>query len=895
MSIKSLENTHDLRLPAWGPYTKRYAGISHIPERETGLRFDLSVFPGFYRRKVDVPSVTWESGYHTWEAAPDLSYFANRHELEWKDQVYADISFSRIDESQRLIRCECVNNTAAPQNLVLHLMASLQCPSLRSHSTDVNRPPRPVLPEGALWLEALDYTAMSYARPRPTDSLVPDGRYRGEVRGPDFTAHSALGLGFGRDEGDRVAYRFTLAQGIPQAMLLFRYRAAQDTVLSLNNMAQMTIMFPGGADMQLQGVPVGDLEPGEHSFDLTALGGSEIEIDGIAVVGAHDAANVSFERNQWAFTPEIIPGELPNSLLLKYGDVADTYGLAWHYPIYQVREFLTDELDTTMRLTVHHHVQTVLRGQGEGHYTNIFLRPIPLQPHSRQVIYALACNGERDAAAGMVRAFAAQPEGWEATYTAARDKAARAAAGADAERYRFSQERMAATVLTNLVYPVYCKRSHIRHNSPGRWWDSLYTWDSGFVALGLLELDVQRAVDCLNAYMTEPGDEQCAFIHHGSPVPVQHYAFLELWNRTQDRELLAHFYPRLRQYHRFMAGRLGSSTTRSLPSNLLKTWDYFYNSGGWDDYPPQVAVHAQRLEPTTAPAVTTAHVIRTAKILRMAAAALGVTEDITEYDRDIETLSEALQRHAWDKASGYFGYVCHDAGGRPTGILRHESGLNFDMGLDGTSPLLAGICTPQQEQSLLERLMSPDHLWTPIGLSTVDQSAPYYRADGYWNGAVWMPHQWFYWKALLDLGKGAGAWRIARTALEVWKAEVDASYHCFEHFIVASGRGAGWHQFSGLSAPVLAWFNAYYRPGRLTCGLDTWIVEQDWAADRSRLEATLTIAGSGTCVVLATMNPAGTYHITWNGREVPCEALWPGTLQIALPRGGPAGKLVVGA
>ncbi len=29
-------------------------------------------------------------------------------------------------------------------------------------------------------------------------------------------------------------------------------------------------------------------------------------------------------------------------------------------------------------------------------------------------------------------------------------------------------------------------------------------------------------------------------------------------------------------------------------------------------------------------------------------------------------------------------------------------------------------------------------LWTPIGLSTVDQSAPYYRHDGHWEGAGWI-------------------------------------------------------------------------------------------------------------------------------------------------------------
>ena len=35
----------------------------------------------------------------------------------------------------------------------------------------------------------------------------------------------------------------------------------------------------------------------------------------------------------------------------------------------------------------------------------------------------------------------------------------------------------------------------------------------------------------------------------------------------------------------FLPGRREDSTTADLQSGLLRPWDYFYNSGGWDDYP----------------------------------------------------------------------------------------------------------------------------------------------------------------------------------------------------------------------------------------------------------------------------------------------------------------------
>ena len=93
-----------MRLPPWGPYTKTYNGISHIADLERGLRFDLSVFPGHYRREVMVPNVNWESGFHPWEAAPDLSFLSYRYELVWKDRVYCDVSFSTLSDRARLVR-----------------------------------------------------------------------------------------------------------------------------------------------------------------------------------------------------------------------------------------------------------------------------------------------------------------------------------------------------------------------------------------------------------------------------------------------------------------------------------------------------------------------------------------------------------------------------------------------------------------------------------------------------------------------------------------------------------------------------------------------------------------------------------------------------------------------
>lgn len=414
----------------------------------------------------------------------------------------------------------------------------------------------------------------------------------------------------------------------------------------------------------------------------------------------------------------------------------------------------------------------------------------------------------------------------------------------------------------------------------------------------MIDVDITKAFECIRAYTTPVGSES-AFIHHGTPLPIQMYAYYDLWNNSQSREVLKFLYPRLKQYFDFMLGNNPNSTTRMKGSGLLRTWDYFYNSGGWDDYPPQQALRSDKSQyPFVTPVVTSAYYLRTAKILRLAAKEMGLKEDIKSYDRIIKNLSKALQTYAWDEESGYFGYVTHDASGDAKAIFRYKDQSNFNKGLDGVTPLAAGICTPEQVDRLVGHLFSPKELWTSSGLSTVDQSAPYYQADGYWNGAVWFPHQWVIWKALLDIGKGEQAYQIAQTALDKWEQECQESYYTFEHFIISSGRGAGWHQFSGLSSPILNWFAAYYKPGKVSTGFEIWIAENHFNTDYSQYRAKISFDDSTLpherCMIVC-MNPDHTYEVQFNGRPVKSKSYHTGMVEITLPNSNKTGVLTISA
>jgi len=883
LDLNSLANTHDIHLPAWGPYSKNYAGISHIPDMQRGLRFDVSVLPGFYRGGVLIPNVLFQSGYYPWEVNADIKRVTYRYELEWKDEIFVDVTYSTIASNTVLVAMQCVNNSTLPQNLVLNLMASLSYPeifpSLKAH-----------VPVDTKWINAVDYQQLTFAKPHPSDNLVYDGWLRGEARNGDYLDGSALAKGFGKERGDKVSYALPAGPARSDEAISIRYRLKEKAQVAFKINGQ-EVKFAGTGKFEMMRVPI---STGRSNGGLTleSEGGSEIELNGFFMGPQESSTNITFLPVEKNFTPEMKQSD-DKSLILKYADVENYYGIAWDFSPSVVREFLNDELDIYFRKNLQEHVAKKFTGNSLGHYADAFLRPIQIAPNSDRTVYAVICNGTLDEVRKNLASFSTAPAAFVSKEIPADEPFAGILSGG--EKYVFSQKMLRATTLANIVYPIYTQGSYIRHFAPGKWWNSLYTWDSGFIALGLDQINDDLAVQCLNAYTTPVGS-QSAFIHHGSPVPTQMYAFLAMLNKTQSPELREYFYPRLKQYYKFLGGEAAGSTTRTLHSNLLKSWDYFYNSGGWDDYPAQKAVHDQHLEKSVAPVVITAQCIRVAKILRMVAESLSQPDDVKMYDADIKTFSDALQNDSWDSRSGYFSYVVHDESGNPTGYFKDASGQNYNMGLDGAYPLLSGICTPGQQDILLNKIFSPTNMWTPSGICVVDQSAPYFRNDGYWNGAVWMPHQWFMWKTMFDLGRPDLAWKIAEKALDVWKNETDESYFTFEHFLAANGRGAGWHQFSALSSPILLWFPAYFKPGTVTTGFEVLIKKQSFAAQNTGYEAEFAFdkaTAPHLRSVLVCLNPAGNYAAFFNGKKIESINPQKGLVQITLPPANDDGQLMV--
>ena len=324
-----------------------------------------------------------------------------------------------------------------------------------------------------------------------------------------------------------------------------------------------------------------------------------------------------------------------------------------------------------------------------------------------------------------------------------------------------------------------------------------------------------------------------------------------------------------------------------MASGLLKTWNIFYNSGGWDDYPPQEYLHRATkagLDTTTrntSPVITSAVTVLIAKIMRGISDELGLS-DREEYNDAITKYSKAVLDNAWNEETGYFSYVVHGADGKPEKFLKHPDGSDYNQGFDGIYPYIAGITDAHQDEMILSNI--ENGLMTPIGVGVVDTRASYYNSGGYWNGSVWMPHQWILWRSLFDRGECDLAFRIADTALKVWKRETDETYSSFEHFMSANGRGSGYHHFSGLSTPVLMFFESYYKPGTVTVGFDSTIISESWNEDKTTLSLSAEVNGKAP-VILVCLAEGREYTFTVNGSTVPARKVASGAYEISVPTG----------
>ncbi len=844
--------TYDLSLGNFGPYNKQYYGACHIADPKKGISFNIEMFPGFFRRSVLAGNSKSDTGIKLWGANAPLTRFVYRYELEWKDRIYCDVDYNITDDSQADICCRFVNNTDLPQSLDIALAVSLQLPVDMPGAEIVGfqKFSKAILPENTVCIDATEHSDICCAT-----AIAPDGKMLGEE-----VQNGATGLGTVIDGRHFYSpeHFIKYETDVFSSKVGIRYRCDKDTALMISaNGVSYNLPLTAATDFQYAVV---DIDPVLIKDLVIFATGEPVCVDCICL--GEDVGSVRFEPIPHDLIPE--KEMFDDHMILRYKDAPLPYTVKWQEGIRLSRQCYCADIGKMLQLTVNNHVTPVVRGIGEGYYEVLLSTPVYLAPgESQERHFRVFAGEEKTPVYHEVEHIRHTPEG---------------------EKYAFSQDMMRYNTLLNVVYPIYTRRQYIKHNTPGRFWNCLYAWDSGFIGMGLACSDFTRGFDCLNTYLTPVGDRHSPYIFHGSVVPTQIFLYKHLLDTFPDKaDTLKTLYPMIKQYYNFYA-RLEYGKEQ-MSSGITKTWHLFYSSGGWDDYPPQdfLRYAAQRGEhathQNTTPVITTAYTVLISGIMKQIAGILGYDEDIAYYE-------EVRERYAaripclWDEEVGYFSYMIHNEQGQPDAFLRYKDGTNYNMGMDGITPFIADACTETQAQRILGNIK--EGLMTDIGICVVDKRAPYYSAYGYWNGSVWMPHQWILWKALIDRGETELCLEIAQKALDVWASEVDASYNCFENFMCHNGRGSGYHHFSGLSCPVSLFYHAYYVPGTVSAGWNATVTQTD--SDNAGFLRSVSVRAEkdGTGLIIC-VGKAATFAI--NGKPVTARQMTNGTYSLTLQKG----------
>ena len=583
---------YDLSLPAWGPYNKKYLGAAHIADPARGFRFDVNLFPGYYRRSVMTPRDLADCGAKMMASSVDASHFVYRYELEWKDRVYVEVDFCAKDDEMQ-ITCDFINRTENPESLTLNTVFSMQRPSKDKEDLMTLKA---VPGEKSRWIDALDYVQIHNSQ-----QVAQDGLLLGEVRGNGFVGGSFLGRTLFGKEGDWVKYCFEAAD---LDHIGLRYRGSGKISLKVNG-AVYSFELSECEEPTWEQLPFP--KQNVEQFVLQ-MHDADLDIDGFIL-----GDSVEFDDGSDILEPVIRQDE--EGITLRFG--TKEYRVECDMPQKVLRILHTDDVGVLLSQKIHDHVSFEIGKEGHT-CVDLFIRPIFVEPYnSKRLIIrikAMHSNAELEEIT----------EQCDNTNTALY----RVQGNPEGSTYEFSQNIMSAVTLTNVVWPIYSRRGYIRHNTPGRNWDSLYTWDSGFIGMGLLQMDEKRAIECLNAYLTPVGDVHSPYIFHGTPLPTQIFLIAEIYNRTGNVQAVRQFYGMLHQQYRFFADARKSENAKK--NGLFNTWSIFYNSGGWDDYPTQVYVHQNRLEKEACPMVNVSVTVLCAKILKMLAQVIG--ENVKEYD-----------------------------------------------------------------------------------------------------------------------------------------------------------------------------------------------------------------------------------------------------------------------
>lgn len=118
-------------------------------------------------------------------------------------------------------------------------------------------------------------------------------------------------------------------------------------------------------------------------------------------------------------------------------------------------------------------------------------------------------------------------------------------------------------------------------------------------------------------------------------------------------------------------------------------------------------------------------------------------EDVSDIERWNERTKHAIQTKLWDAEAGF--YFAYD--------LVHQRSIRIKTS-SGFVPLFAGICSKEQADQLVEKLLNdfaPSSAWMLCASTAPNEAA--FNPLKYWRGPAWINLNWMLYHGLLHYGK----------------------------------------------------------------------------------------------------------------------------------------------
>ncbi|NLW86126.1 MAG: hypothetical protein GXY38_04580 [Planctomycetes bacterium] len=800
----------DIRTSTWGPYSTQLPGISHIHD---GHAFTVAVLPG--TMSGDHPLVTFQEAggnFEILDALPDLTYYRHLYHIGRAKRLRAVVEYHTLTPRSAAILVNYSNLAKAPVNIETFALFQSE--------------PQPALPaircsNRSLLLDVADYSQIDATR--ATWGLdLRLGLY------PCEHAHNGTTLYWGTVYKGRFV-QWALPKGIKgRYRLHLRYRFTGDgSKVAIKGLSQgtKTLKIENTGGEYLFSKALGLSIDGEHELRLEYAGSMPpLELDclvlvpegdeppavshgrvtnvidgicvspglGVTTMRAHppgtcyglwssnarkNTDSLGPRRSYYALPPGqtlqnaariINIGNLLNGAL----NVAGVVGMGNQCRLLKGGESFEE-------------LMIVSTGEDERAVTNELTRQRPLA---------------RQAMAGILEKYRRHAEAFTGPDWVA----------------RFAK-RLAAQTLTNINYPgvIGSKQQHkVRYYTPAKYYSTFYLWDMGMTGIGLSQIAPLQAEDLFRQYFAT--DDRTPFLSWGTMLPCHVMLYWNHYQVTRDKKFLADNFELAKRMYDFFAGHDPRSQMRDDQTGLLSNFTYSYNSGGWDDYPAQQRFH-QIGSDRIFPVVCTAQTVLVAKMLRLAALVLGKQAEYKSLCADIEKFESLMYKYHWNEKEGLFSY--YDARDRQNPHLTID-GEDANKGLDGFFPLASGSLKPDHVSMLTRAILDPQRFLTRFGLTTVDMTAGYYKPHGYWNGHIWIPPTWFFFRGLLNYGCISQARMIANRAIRAFakaSGQAGSIVECVDDHI---GQPEHVPYFSGLTAPLLDIISSLYGSRPTTTGPD---------------------------------------------------------------------------